>query len=545
MNRLPLISALLLLLSLAIFQACIPEQYGLTEDDLQVPTNVSAEIIVAEDESGIVTVIPSADNAITFHVYAGQSATEDVVVVSPGGSASLRYSASGTYIVRIIAFGAGAIASTYSEEISVEVAIRLDPEVLTNLTNNSSKTWYWAAAEPGHLGVGPSDNGTNEIFFPAYYAATPFEKAGGESACLYMGEMTFSLENGQIFFDHENFGQTYFNVGFQDVAGGTEGFDFCYDFDVTGRKNVSIFPSEAGLPDDFTTGNVLNIGGGGFMSYYIGTSSYEILELTANRMYLRAIPGNDPALAWYLIFSTSPPFDDPETEYTDLVWADEFDVDGAPDPANWGYNTGTGDGGWGNGEAQFYTDRPENIIVEDGVLKITAIRESFGGQNYTSARITTENKQEFTYGRMVARAKLPTGGGTWPAIWTLGEDYATNIWPACGEIDIMEHVGNDQDRIFGSLHYPGNFGGSANTGSTMVPGVSDEFHVYEVDWSPTSIRFYVDDLLYHSFTNDGSTPFNSDFFFILNVAMGGTFGGDIDPNFMESTMEVDYVRLYQ
>jgi beta-glucanase (GH16 family) len=183
--------------------------------------------------------------------------------------------------------------------------------------------------------------------------------------------------------------------------------------------------------------------------------------------------------------------------------------------------------------------------VEDGRLKITAKREAFGGANYTSARLLTEDKFEFTYGRVDISAKLTTGGGTWPALWMLGADYATNTWPGCGEIDIMEHVGNQQDRIFSSLHFPGNSGGNAVTRATNEEDVAGTFHKYSVVWSPESIRFFVDDEEYHTFTNTSSLPFDSDFFLIFNVAMGGNFGGDIDPAFNESTMEVDWVRVYQ
>lgn len=392
-----------------------------------------------------------------------------------------------------------------------------------------------------------------------------------------------------------------------------------------------------------------------------------------------------------------------ETVFTSLVWADEFDTNGAPDPSNWTYDLGMGDNGWGNGEIQSYTDDASNVIVEDGNLKITAraeastgegvyyfddfqlldaggvsqaviqdfegaaptftdfggafsavianpdatglntsstvarttkpqgsetfgasffdvspaidvpnnprisvktwspiinavvrlkLEDSTNGDNfaevdvttsvagaweeltfdfsgaatfnydrvviffdfdnpgtaapaYSSARIKSEGLQEFTYGRVETRAKLPTGGGTWPAIWMLGADYLTNPWPAAGEMDIMEHVGNNQDVVLASTHDPNNFGGNSRTGTVMVEGASEEFHIYEMEWTDTDIKFAVDGIVYHSVTNDGTLPFNKDFFFILNVAMGGSLGGDIDSAFTESTMEVDYIRMYQ
>ncbi|TMM59533.1 glycoside hydrolase family 16 protein [Maribacter algarum] len=169
-----------------------------------------------------------------------------------------------------------------------------------------------------------------------------------------------------------------------------------------------------------------------------------------------------------------------------------------------------------------------------------------GDAAYTSARIKSENLYEFTYGRVEIRAKLPSAGGTWPALWTLGANFDEVGWPTCGEMDIMEHVGNNPNVVSSALHYPGNSGGSAVTSSTSVPTATSEFHNYTMEWTADSIKFVVDDELIHtSFANTTDTPFNSDFFFIMNIAMGGTLGGSIDPAFTEDTMEVDYIRVYQ
>jgi len=228
-----------------------------------------------------------------------------------------------------------------------------------------------------------------------------------------------------------------------------------------------------------------------------------------------------------------------------LVWSDEFNIDGAPNSNNWGYDIGTGNNGWGNGESQYYTNSSNNVIVENGLLKITAKKESFQGANYTSSRLLSKGKFDFTYGTVEVRAKLPEGKGTWPAIWMLGSNFETITWPACGEIDIMEHVGNDQNKIHSTLHYPNNFGGNANGNSITVANVSSEFHTYEVVWNKDSINFTVDGNEIHTFSNSNNVPFNHDFFIILNVAMGGSFGGAIDENFTESTMEIDYIKVYQ
>ena len=226
-----------------------------------------------------------------------------------------------------------------------------------------------------------------------------------------------------------------------------------------------------------------------------------------------------------------------------LVWSDEFNTDGAPDPTIWGYDLGAG--GWGNNESQNYTNRPQNSIVQGGTLKINLIKENYSGSPYTSAKLLSKDKYSFNYGRVEIRAKLPAGGGTWPAIWMLGSNINSSPWPSCGEIDIMEHIGNDLNKIYGTLHYPGRFGGNADGGSRVISNATTEFHKYSLEWSSTSINIYVDDLLIHSVTNTISLPFNKNFFFILNIAMGGNFGGTIDSAVTAATMEIDYIRVYQ
>jgi beta-glucanase (GH16 family) len=226
-----------------------------------------------------------------------------------------------------------------------------------------------------------------------------------------------------------------------------------------------------------------------------------------------------------------------------LVWSDEFNTNGAPDPAKWGYDLGAG--GYGNNELEYYTNRPENVIVENGVLKIKAIKENYNGSPYTSARLLSKGKFAFKYGKVEVSAKLPAGVGTWPAIWMLGDNNNTVGWPDCGEIDIMEHRGSELNKIFGTFHYPGHSGGNADGGTKMISNATTAFHKYSLDWSASAIRIYVDDQLVHSLANSASVPFNHDFFFILNVAMGGTFGGSVDPNFSNATMEVDYIRVYK
>jgi beta-glucanase (GH16 family) len=227
-----------------------------------------------------------------------------------------------------------------------------------------------------------------------------------------------------------------------------------------------------------------------------------------------------------------------------LVWADEFNTPGAPDPSRWGYDIGNGNNGFGNNELQYYTNRSDNVIISNGTLKITAKKESFSGFNYTSTRMLTKNKFSTKYGKIEVRAKLPTGVGTWPAIWMLGNNIDQAGWPACGEIDIMEHKGSDQNRVYGTLHHPGHSGGNGDGATTTIANATTEFNVYAVEWSATVIKFSVNGNVYYTFNNNASLPFNQNFFIILNFAMGGTFGGPVDPAFSQATMEVDYVRVY-
>lgn len=227
-----------------------------------------------------------------------------------------------------------------------------------------------------------------------------------------------------------------------------------------------------------------------------------------------------------------------------LAWSDEFNTPGTPDAAKWGYDIGTGSNGWGNNELEYYTSRPENVTVSNGTLKITARKESYSGKEYTSTRMLTKNKFSTKYGKIEARIKLPSGVGTWPAFWMLGNNIDAVGWPACGEIDIMEHKGSDPNRIYGTLHYPGHSGGNANGNTTVIANATTDFNIYTVEWTEAVIKFSVNGTVYHTVSNNSSLPFNQNFFIILNLAMGGTFGGPVDPAFSSVTMEVDWVRVY-
>lgn len=226
-----------------------------------------------------------------------------------------------------------------------------------------------------------------------------------------------------------------------------------------------------------------------------------------------------------------------------LIWSDEFNTAGAPDASKWGYDIGAG--GWGNSELQYYTNRTDNALVSNGTLKIIAKKEAYSGSSYTSARLLSKGKFSFQYGKVEISAKLPGGIGTWPAIWMLGDNFTTAGWPTCGEIDIMEQKGSDMNRIYNTLHYLGNSGGSAIGTSYLIDNVTSGFHKYGLIWTSASLQFLVDDVVRYTFVNANNLPFNQKFFLILNMAMGGTFGGNIDAAFNSALMEVDYVRVYQ
>lgn len=664
------------------------------------PSNLNISVENVGD--GVVNFTASADNASSYFFEFGDGTTGS----STTGVITKTYNMVGDNTFTVVVTASNPFVGSISESIQVAVSLGFsNPETVALLTGGTSKTWFVATAQPGHLGVGPARDGIDgEWWFPKWFSAQAFEKCGEEiSDCFCDDELTFTTDgNGSISYVLNNNGSTFFNASHLAAAGGSGDEDTCFEFDTSGSKEVILSPVSGNVPDGETTGIQMDIADGGFLTYYVGSSNYEILSLSENLLYVRTFDSENPDLAWYLRFSSEENTgggDEPlVTQFNNLVWSDEFDVDGAPDPANWTYDLGAG--GWGNNESQRYTDDPSNVIVEDGVLKITARSEAggsalinyfdditllapsgdvlledfevdapdfvgFGGSTteiianpdptgentsatvarstksigsetwagsffdiaapldlatyetisvkvwspevgipvllklenqadtdenvtfsanstvanqwetltfdfssaapgtydrvvfffdfgntpeggITSARIKTENLYEFTYGRVEIRAKLPSAGGTWPALWALGANFDQVGWPASGELDILEHVGNNVGRVSSAMHFPGNSGGTAVFGATNVPTSTSEFHNYTMEWTPESIKFVVDDELIHlNFVNSVDTPFNADFFFIMNIAVGGTLGGAIDPAFTEDTMEVDYIRVYQ
>lgn len=690
------------ILSLALFfTSCQDDDF--TVGNLVAPSNIQVEVDIVGadannpngDGSGTVHFTATADNAISYQfVYNG------ITNSAPGGRQTYDFSVLGlnTYEVTVIAFGTGGSASSLTIEVEVLSLYEPPADLLQMLHGGSEKTWRIKAEGAKHFGLGPVGGST-----PCeWYGAGPDEKVG---TGMYDDRYIFNADG------------TFTHITNVDTGDGTG--------TVFGRE---VLIEELGGPggnqngadienyplNDYTAlwalsapgGNeTLSLTGTAFMGYYIGGNHrYEIFSRSANEMQLRSTDGNDEFDWWFILTAEEVPTGDEfESIYNNLVWSDEFDSNGAPNPANWAYDLGTvdalGNPQWGTGEEQTYTSNSDNVIVEDGVLKITArvggdetyyydefelldsggtaqsVIEDFegsaptftgfggsesivianpdaSGENttsnvgqlskpvgaqvwagtyfelgspldlsannrisvktwspksgivvklklenadasithevdlnttvsgaweqlvydfssaptadymrvviffdfnntpaaYTSSRIKTQDIFEFTYGRVDVRAKLPVSMGTWPAIWLLGANHETVGWPASGEIDIMEQSGENKYSVSGTVHWAvGNdnaFPASAGE-SVDVPTATSEFHNYTLEWTPEKIYILVDGMVYFEFADNGEWPFNADFNLILNVAMGGNLGGDIDPAFTEDTMEIDYVRIYQ
>ena len=298
--------------------------------------------------------------------------------------------------------------------------------------------------------------------------------------------------------------------------------------DGSGLVKFTITPSSGvSYKVEFGDGETLEPTTGVFTHTYLssGTKTYEIKVTVFNGLkYFTSIKSITVFVA------------------TKQIWSDEFNINGATDTNKWTLQLWAP--GRVNNELQSYTDRPENVIVEGGLLKIKAIREKYGTGDFTSARLESNGKFDFTFGKIVIRAKVPTGVGTWPAVWMLGSNISSVGWPACGEIDILESVGKNPNQNHSSLHSPGRSGSTPDTATIKVPNDNTEFHIYTADWRADYIKFSVDDVVYYTFVNSDKFPFNKKFYLIVNLAMGGAWGGPVDPNFTSSTLEVDYIRVY-
>ncbi|KAJ3303919.1 hypothetical protein HDV03_003392 [Kappamyces sp. JEL0829] len=246
------------------------------------------------------------------------------------------------------------------------------------------------------------------------------------------------------------------------------------------------------------------------------------------------------------------------TLFSNLVFSDEFNGNGLPDPSKWSFDTFRNKDGWFNNELQYYSNRVENCHQSGGVLHIVARKEAlsqypdWGGQQYSSARLITSRKADWNHGFMEIRAKLPCGAGTWPAIWLVGYDQ----WPLTGEIDIMEQTGRDPTRILGTIHTQSTFdqvGGQGASASTQIGDACNAFHNYQLTWTDQLLSIGVDGRVFQTYAKNPSDtnyhwPFNGQHFMILNLAIGGTLGGAVDNSIFGANgreLQIDYVRVYQ
>ena len=519
------------------------------------PTNlvVDVEIVGADaanpfgDGSGVVNFTAFADNAISY-----QFINNNVTTVAPNGEASYSFSTTGvnTYTIMVIATGAGGITNSQLIEVEVFASYEAPEDLLQMLVADGSRTWRIKSEANGHFGLGPVGG---NIPTEWYGAAANEKSATGMYDDRYIfnadGSFTFITNSVNDANGVDPSGTVFGRVNLINELGAHNETPNGADIE---NYPLNDFTSQWSLsaPDGLET---LTLSGTAFLGYYTGGNhQYQIFSRSANEMVLRTVDGNTEFTWWFILIADDAGTPEPPTvdvTYTNLIWSDEFDANGAPNAANWTYDIGTGTNGWGNNESQYYTNRADNVIVEDGMLKIIAKQENFSGSSYTSARLKSQGLFDFTYGRVDIRAKLPEGGGTWPALWMLGSNFETVSWPACGELDIMEHVGNNQNVVQAAIHTPSSFGNTTNKGEVTVSNVSSEFHVYSINWSANEISFLVDDEIYYTYnpaTKDSQTwPFNADQFLIMNIAMGGNLGGAIDSAFSQSTMEIDYVRVYQ
>jgi len=485
------------------------------------------------DGSGTVTFTATADHASTFRLtYNGETLT------MRNGEATLVFDHPGIWEYEVKVVAAGAVSSQISETITVMVNREFETpsDLLTLLTKGDSQTWRIKSEAAGHMGVGPKD-GTS----PEYWMAQAFEK---EFTSMYDDTYTFGNDKS---FTHHTEGAVYGKATpLTSDLGSTNAT-------VNAEDEIENYPL-ADYSGNWQYGplnekETLYLSEDGFLGFYVGgTHAYTILARTETDMVLRT-EGVD-GQGWFFILTTEEKAEIPaDPDYTNLIWQDEFSTAGDPDDQNWNFDIGRGSNGWGNNEAQYYTNRSENVTVENGFLKITAKKENYEGAEYTSARLKTQDKFSFTYGRVDVKAKLAGGGGTWPAIWMLGSNITSVGWPACGEVDIMEYVGNRPGTVQSAIHNSSSSGATVNYKSTSITNETSEFHVYSVIWSEEQISFLIDGERYYTYRpvirDDGTWPFDAKQFLILNVAMGGNLGGSIDPSLTTSVMEIDYVRIYQ
>ncbi len=545
------IKYIIAIFTMILLSSCDNNDYSFGEIVSPTDVKITYKIVGVDTEnpygdgSGYVDFTVTAQNAITYQIAFGDGKK----AVAPSGKVRNQYAKTGVqkYLVTVTAIGTAGIGTTATTEVEVYSSFS-DAEaenLLAGKNVGDSKKWYWAADKEGYAGLGPQEAEDGTDYFGAWWNATPFDKT---RTCMFDNSFIFSRTDKGITFKQT--ANVVFVPGAYASVLGIDG-DQCHGKDVIpsleGMKKVSFAPSssKAGTKGTYNEkpyrGTSFTIADKGMMGWYVGSSTYDIVSLTETTMVVRVIQPNS-VFAWYHIFTTTKPKES-TTSFTNLVWSDEFDTDGAPDASKWTYDLGAG--GWGNNELQTYTDKSDNVKVEGGVLKITAKADGKGG--YTSGRIKTQGLYSFKYGRVEIKAKLPKSKGAWSALWMLGDSFKTAGWPKCGEIDIMEQTGQDKAKTSAATHW---FDVGTNTHAqydqnTAVANTDSEFHIYTLEWTEKTIKIGVDDKNFYEMENNDKLPFNESFFFIFNIAMGGTLGGDVASDFSQDVMEVDYIKVYQ
>jgi hypothetical protein len=477
------------------------------------------------DGNGVVKFTANATNGVSYSFRFG---TGDEKTSS--GSVEYTYDKQGTstYNIKVLAYSSTNNFISLDKSLTIYVRPDSDQTLLELLAGGSSKTWKINAAQDAHF-----SNGVADKKYSTYWEAYAFSKA---SSGFYDDEYIFNV-NGT--YKHKTNKTIFGKAG-----------HLTNDFGSTSQSANSSGEIENYPLDDYQTTfvakkdgdlNKLEINGKGFIGFYVGEHNYTIECHDSENIYLRSLDDQD--IAWYVWLTSSTVSEkDPKDQFSNLIWSDEFDVDGALDTKKWVHEVGDS---WYNNEVQSYTSRLDNSKVEDGKLKIIAKKESYNGNNYTSARIISNTKKDFTYGRVDIKAKIPGRKGTWPALWLLGSNFKSVTWPACGEIDILEAAQSNNFKVQSTVHHPDNYGEGDSHISDDYNNITEVFHVYSLVWTKQALTFYVNDKPHHIVGNSCALPFNWNQFMILNVAMGGNMGGEIATDFVSDTMEIDYVRIYQ
>jgi len=500
-----------------------------------IPTNLTLTIdVVGSDNNqpngdgkGVVNLTAKATNGVSYSFRFGTGDSK-----TSSGSAQYTYSEQGTntYDIKVLAY------SSTDNYISVDKKLTIyvkppdsEQELLELLAGDSSKTWKINAAQDAHF-----SNGEASKKYSTYWEALAFSKSNSgfyDDEYIFNVNGTFMHKTNKDIFGKANYLTNDFGSTSQSANSDGE----IEKYPLEDYQTTFVAKKDAGE-------NKLEIYGKGFIGFYVGEHNYTIECYDADNIYLRSIDVEEN-VAWYVwltsnTVSETPPID----QFTNLVWSDEFNENGALDSSKWVHEVGDS---WFNNEVQSYTSRLDNSKVEDGKLKIIAKKESYNGNNYTSARIISNTKKDFTYGRIDIKAKIPGKKGTWPALWLLGSNFKSVVWPACGEIDILEASQSNNFRVQSTVHHPDNHGEGDSNITNDYTDITENFHVYSLVWTKQAMTFYVDNKPHHIVGNSCALPFNWDQFIILNVAMGGDMGGEIATDFVSDTMEIDYVRIYQ